>query len=215
MMRRLSQKLEHYKKEFEKKWNRTRNIWNCRRFSELDLSAYVAPKAIFFGSEGISISSDVLIFPYATINCTSWRDINKSAGAISIGRGTAIQPFAFLHSDGGRIIIGQYCSINPYALLYGQGGLNIGNYVRIASHVVIVPSNHIYDNIELPIVKQGSTQLGINIEDDVWIGTGARILDGVTIGKGCVIGAGSVVTKSTEPYGVYVGIPARKIKSRI
>lgn len=55
---------------------------------------------------------------------------------------------------------------------------------------------------------------GIIIEDDVWIGAGVKVLDGVTIAQGCVIGANSVVTKSTEPYGIYVGVPARKIKSR-
>lgn len=54
----------------------------------------------------------------------------------------------------------------------------------------------------------------IIIEDDVWIGAVVKVLDGVTIAQGCVIGANSVVTKSTEPYGIYVGIPARKIKSR-
>ena len=53
---------------------------------------------------------------------------------------------------------------------------------------------------------------GIVIEDDVWIGSGVKILDGVVIGKGCVIGANAVVTKSTESYGVYVGVPAHKIK---
>lgn len=55
---------------------------------------------------------------------------------------------------------------------------------------------------------------GIVIEDDVWIGAGVKILDGVTIAKGCVIGANAVVTRSTEAYGIYVGVPAQKIKSR-
>lgn len=55
---------------------------------------------------------------------------------------------------------------------------------------------------------------GIVIEDDVWLGSGVKVLDGVVIRKGCVIGANAVVTHSTEAYGVYVGIPAHKIKSR-
>lgn len=64
------------------------------------------------------------------------------------------------------------------------------------------------------ICKQGLLNRGIVIKDDVWIGTGVRVLDGVVIATGCIIGAGSVVTHSTESYGIYVGIPARKIKSR-
>jgi acetyltransferase-like isoleucine patch superfamily enzyme len=56
---------------------------------------------------------------------------------------------------------------------------------------------------------------GIVIEDDVWIGAGARILDGVTIARGSVIGAGSVVTKSTQPYSIVVGVPAKIVSSRL
>lgn len=55
---------------------------------------------------------------------------------------------------------------------------------------------------------------GIVIEDDVWLGSGVKVLDGVIIRKGCVIGANAVVTHSTEEYGIYVGVPAHKIKSR-
>lgn len=55
---------------------------------------------------------------------------------------------------------------------------------------------------------------GIKIGDDVWLGAGAKVLDGVTIADGTIVGMGALVTKDTEPYGVYVGIPARKIKSR-
>ena len=53
------------------------------------------------------------------------------------------------------------------------------------------------------------------IEDDVWIGANCTILDGVRIAKGCIIGAGSVVSKSTEPFGIYAGVPARLIKKRV
>lgn len=86
--------------------------------------------------------------------------------------------------------------------------------MRIAAHCTIVPSNHIFDDPNEFIYKQGLSKKGIVIEDDVWLGSGVKILDGVTIKKGCVIGANSVVTRSTEEYGVYVGVPAHKIKSR-
>ncbi|NMC13019.1 MAG: acyltransferase, partial [Chloroflexi bacterium] len=49
---------------------------------------------------------------------------------------------------------------------------------------------------------------------DVWIGAGVKILDGVVVSKGCVLAAGAVITHSTEPYGVYAGVPARRIKDR-
>lgn len=103
------------------------------------------------------------------------------------------------------------CSLNPYSILYGHGGLTIGNGVRIAAHVVIVPANHIIDDTDRYIYEQGETTKGIVIEDDVWIGAGARVLDGVTISRGCVIAGGAM---STEAYGIYGGIPARKIRNR-
>ncbi len=98
--------------------------------------------------------------------------------------------------------------------MYGAGGLKIGNGVRIAALSTIVPANHIFEDRERYIYKQGLNKIGITIEDDVWIGSGVRVLDGVTIKKGCVIGANSVVTKSTEEFGVYVGVPAKLIKYR-
>ena len=54
----------------------------------------------------------------------------------------------------------------------------------------------------------------LTIGDDVWIASNAAVLPGVTVAKGCVIGAGTVVTKSTEPYSVYLGSPARRIGER-
>ena len=84
----------------------------------------------------------------------------------------------------------------------------------IAAHTTVIPSNHIFASCDLPIREQGLTCKGIVIEDDVWIGTGVKILDGITIGKGSVIGAGTVLTKSIEPYSVVVGVPGRVIRMR-
>lgn len=135
-------------------------------------------------------------------------------GKIIIGNNCELRSGAKLLTHGGNITLGTNCSVNPYTILYGGKNLTIGNNVRIAAHCVIIPSNHNYEDPTIPIVKQGLSGKGITIEDDVWLGCGVKVLDGVTISKGCVIGAGSVVTKSTEPYGVYVGVPARRIKLR-
>ena len=136
-------------------------------------------------------------------------------GYVKIGENCELRNGAQLLTYGGNIEIGDNSSINPYTIVYGQGNIKIGNYVRIAAHCVLIPSNHTFIDLSKPIYLQPLSKKGIIIKDDVWIGCGVRILDGVTIAKGCVIGAGSVVTKSTEPYGIYVGIPAKKIKSRI
>lgn len=198
---------------------RARNLWIRRGFKKLDLDCYVSSKATLWGRGGISLEAGVVIQPYAVLQCTLWNRLSVCAGSIEIGRGTSIQPFAYLNSDGGTIEIGENCSLNPYCVLYGSaGGLKIGNFVRIAAQTVIIPSNHNFDRTSIPIHLQGSNSKGIVIHDDVWIGAGVKILDGVTIDEGAVIGAGAVVTKDVPAYSVNVGVPAQVIgfrKSRI
>ena len=131
-----------------------------------------------------------------------------------IQKGARISVGAYLAPYGGRIEIGDNAFIGPYATLYGHGGLTIGNDVLIAGHVTIIPAQHRFRSIDLPIREQGEDAAGIRISDDVWIGTGARILDGITIGQGVVIAAGAVVTSSLPDYSIAAGVPARVIKSR-
>ena len=129
-------------------------------------------------------------------------------GTIRIGDNTHLLPYAMLMGLGGDIDIGRYCTVNPFCVLYGGGGLKIGDSVRIASHTVIIPSNHIFDDPNTPIRLQNVRQKGVVIKDDVWVGTGVRILDGVTLGKGSVVAAGAVVTKTVPDYAIVTGVPA-------
>ena len=127
---------------------------------------------------------------------------------ISIGHNTHILPYAMLLGFGGDIDIGSHCTVHPFCILYGGGGLKIGDSVRIAAHAVITPSNHVFEDPETPIRLQGIRSEGIAIKNDVWIGAGVRILDGVTIGQGSIVGAGAVVTKDVPDYAVVTGVPA-------
>lgn len=109
---------------------------------------------------------------------------------------------------GGFIRMGDDCSDNPFTILYGHGGLAIGSQVRIAAHSVIVPANHNFSDPARPIRQQGLTMQG------VWIGSHVTILDGVRIGSGSVIAAGSVVTHDVESISITGGMPARLLKRR-
>lgn len=137
-------------------------------------------------------------------------------GEIAIGKRAEIHPGSMILAYGSEISIGDDFSLNPYSILYGSsGGLTIGNGVRVAAHVVIMPANHVFTDPDRPIHRQGATKLGITIEDDVWIGANVSILDGAHISRGCVIAAGAVVRGKTEPMAVYGGVPARVIKRRL
>lgn len=133
----------------------------------------------------------------------------------SVGPHSTLKDDCYIGPRDGYVSIGSGCSVNRNCVLLGYGGITIGDNVRIAANTSIVAFNHLYMDADTPIIKQGNISSGIVIEDDVWIGSGVRILDGVVLSKGCVIGAGSVVTKSVPPNTVVVGVPARAIKQRV
>ena len=140
--------------------------------------------------------------------------VDPARERITLGYGCMVHPHAQIHSWGGTVELGQRCSVNAGAVLYGTGGLRIGDWVRIAANSVIVASAHHFDDPRSPIAGQGYAATGIVIEDDVWIGAGACVLDGVRIGRGAVVGAGAVVTRDVAPYTIVGGVPAKPIGSR-
>ena len=156
--------------------------------------------------KGCQVDWSAIVHPSAVIEL--------SGGSVSIGARTHIDRGAILRAMGGRIEIGDDCSVNAYSFLSGGGGLRIGDHVMIASHVSMYASNHVFQHLEIPMNDQGLIVKGIEIERDVWVGTGVRVLDGVRIGHGSVLAAGAVVTQSTEPFSINGGVPARKIGTR-
>lgn len=91
----------------------------------------------------------------------------------------------------------------------------IGNDVMMGPNVTIITRNHRFDNTDTPMRLQGFEEYKpVVIEDDVWIGQQVIILPGIHIGKGSIIGAGSVVTKNVEPYSIVGGAPAKLIRLR-
>lgn len=114
---------------------------------------------------------------------------------------------------GDNVFIGRNCSITTSHS--GRSPIVFGNNIMLAERVQVIGGNHAFDRIDIPINQQGEGKQGtIIIEDDVWIGASAIILTGITIGKGSIIAAGSVVTKDVKPYSIVGGNPARFIKSR-
>ena len=162
------------------------------------------------------ISSDALITDDATV-------YNKSRprDKIKIGERSRLMGQLFLFDQEGEIVIGRDCFIGPDTRIWSAKKISIGDRVLIAHNV------NIHDNISHPLdaqiryrencdfVKTGVHNpvdikgTAITIEDDVWIGFNATILRGVRIGRGAIIGAGSLVTKDVEAWTVNVGNPLR------
>ncbi|MDQ5951499.1 MAG: hypothetical protein QG639_780 [Patescibacteria group bacterium] len=134
---------------------------------------------------------------------------------ITIGKGSTVHMMARIY-DPRHISIGEDTIIGEKASLDGRmqlkdskGGLEIGSHVDIASDVMIWTSEH---DIMDPSMK--TIEEKVVIEDYVFIGPRSIVLPGVTIGKGAVIAAGAIVTKSVEPLAIMAGVPAKKIAER-
>lgn len=113
------------------------------------------------------------------------------------------------------ISIGRRVSINEWVFIDGYGGVEIGDDCRIAHGCSLVSEDHRFDDVTVPIRRQGKVKGPIRLGRDVWLGAGVRVTKGVTIGDGCVVGAGSVVTRDLPAYSIAVGAPARVISSRL
>jgi acetyltransferase-like isoleucine patch superfamily enzyme len=138
-------------------------------------------------------------------------------GSFTIGDRVLIARACLLQSknDTGMVEIGDECNIGGQTTLSSSGGIRMGRFVNIAGQCYIGGGRYHTERLDIPMMKQGVYSRGpVVIGDDVWLGAGARVIDGVTIGEGAVIGAGAVVSKDVPPYAVAAGVPARVVAWR-
>ena len=127
-----------------------------------------------------------------------------------LGDYSVIEDFSCINNAVGEVIIGNHTHIGLHNTIIGP--VRIGNQVILAQGVVISGLNHNYEDTTESIIAQGISTAPIIINDNVWIGANVTITVGISIGKHCVIGAGSVVTKDIPNYSIAVGNPAKIIK---
>jgi len=144
--------------------------------------------------------------------------LHACPAGIEIGENTIVMHGAVLHVYNFRgmpqsgIRVGRDSLIGEYSVIRGQGGVVIGDRVYTSPFTQLLSVNHVFDDPERPFVEQGITAEGIVIEDDVWLGAGAVITDGVRVGHHSIVAAGAVVTKDVPAYSVVGGVPAKVIK---
>lgn len=130
---------------------------------------------------------------------------------IPIGHHCRVMRNVYIGS-GKNISVGNFCRINENVRL---ANVAIGNHVMIARETIVLGRSHKYDNIDIPMERQGNVDTPQTIiKNNVWIGARVIILPGLVLEDGCIIGAGAVVTKSTKTNGIYGGVPAKLIKYR-
>lgn len=114
----------------------------------------------------------------------------------------------------GIIEIGENSFVGSYSIIGCNSKISIGKNVMIAQSVSIRDTDHKFDNLEIPMIKQGISTAPIIIKDNVWIGYGAVITKGITIESGAIIAANAVVTKDVPVNAIVGGVPAKVLKFR-
>lgn len=182
------------------------------------IKKYVREREILFYKNDASINAAAIIgLSGKIVN-------NREKNAIKVGAKTIINGELVTFKHGGEIVIGDCCYIGPGTRIWSAKKINIGNRVLIAHNVNIFDQNsHPLDSRErhldqMHIMEKGFqenidlNEKEINIKDDAWIGFNSTILKGVTIGRGAIIGACSIITEDVEDFAVVVGNPVRVVK---
>ncbi|HIK06827.1 MAG TPA: acyltransferase [Trichormus sp. M33_DOE_039] len=187
-----------------------RNLLYRMIFNQLGSSVYIQDGVEFISTDIIEVGNGVYIFKGVRIDGKGHEN-----NRIHLENGVILERNVVIGALNKTCInIGQDTFIGSSVCIAGPGSIKIGKHCLIAAHTGIYANNHNFTDTIKPIKYQGISHQGIVIEDDCWLGHGVKVLDGVTIGKGSVIGAGAVVTKDIPPFSIAVGVPAKVIKSR-
>jgi acetyltransferase-like isoleucine patch superfamily enzyme len=154
--------------------------------------------------ERVSIDDDVLL---------------DASGAgekgITLGDGVIVSRSCVIQGKTGPVFIGDRTDIGCNCIFSSVSGIEIGKATLIAGHCYIGGGRYRSDRLDIPMMDQGVYSEGpVIFGEDVWLGAGVVVLDGIRIGKGSIIGAGAVVTRGIPEYSLAVGAPARVIGTR-
>jgi len=132
-------------------------------------------------------------------------------GLVVAGPGTVIEPGIKVRGRA-TLTLGRGCFVNDDAYFDCEADVVVGDYSLLAVGVTVLTSEHELRGPESDLAYGPPVARPVTIGTQVWLGARAIVLPGVTIGDDCVVGAGSVVTRSCPPGGVYVGAPARRVR---
>lgn len=144
--------------------------------------------------------------PHWTLN--SFRIFMLRRFGAKIGIGCVIYPSAKIWAPW-NLRMGNYSCIGPETDIYSMGLIKIGNNVTISQYAVLCTGTH-----DIATPHNNLVIKNIEIEDQAWVCAYAKIMPGITVAEGSVIGMDSLLTKNTQAWGVYAGNPAKLLKTR-
>ena len=133
---------------------------------------------------------------------------------IDVGRGVFLGRGTILSCKDGDISIGDHGNFGFHCEVFSGSSVTVGRHALFAAQAYLVGGGHEFERPELAVIDQPRTSRGIVLGDNVWLGTGAKVLDGVRVGSDVVVGANAVVNSDLPDGAIAAGVPARVLRSR-
>jgi len=190
-----------------------RGFYKRLYFNKINGVFFCGKGVIIEHGETLSAGESLIIENFVYLNALSENGI-RIGNNVTIGKNSVLVCTGVIKNKGSGILIGNNCAIGAQSFLGGQGGIEIQDDVIMGPGVKIFSENHNFDKHDILIRLQGESRKGVLIRSNCWIGASVTILDGVKIGDGCVVAAGSVVTNEMPDNSIIAGVPAKVIKVR-
>jgi acetyltransferase-like isoleucine patch superfamily enzyme len=133
---------------------------------------------------------------------------------IVIGEGVFVGRNTILSCKNGDIVIEDKANLGFNCEIFSASRVRLGKSILMAAYTYLVGGDHLYDRVDIPVLEQGRTARGIDVDDNVWLGTHVVVTDGSRIGRDAIIGAGAVVVGEIPEFAIATGIPAKVVRDR-
>lgn len=133
---------------------------------------------------------------------------------ITIGNGVFVGRNTILSCKNGDIVLDDEANLGFNVEVFSAARVRIGKRVLVAAYTYLVGGDHLYDRVDTPVLYQGRTARGIEVDDNVWLGAHVVVADGSTVGRDAIVGAGAVVMGEIPPFHIAAGVPARIVRDR-
>jgi acetyltransferase-like isoleucine patch superfamily enzyme len=157
----------------------------------------------------IHVGDDVVVDDLVLLDAKGVRN-----QGIRVGRGVFLGRGTILSCKDGDIELGDHVNIGFQSEIFSGSRVVVGRHGLFAAYTYLVGGGHAFDQVGVPVVDQERLSKGIELGENVWLGAGAKVLDGVRIGRDVVVGANAVVTEDLPDGAVAAGIPARVLRLR-
>jgi acetyltransferase-like isoleucine patch superfamily enzyme len=133
---------------------------------------------------------------------------------IDIGNGVFLGRATILSCKDGDIVLGDHTNLGFHCEVFSGSAVTVGRHGLFAAYVYLVGGGHEFERADMAVIDQPRASAGITLGDNVWLGTGAKVLDGVRLGSDVVVGANGVVTSDLPDGAIAAGVPARVLRVR-